>query len=423
MSARNVGDGVYQDSYTYTVMDYDYSSNQMVPTGETTSYDVMIDTNTGATLVGNSTDGYMVSVKTDSGQVLTYRVNDSVGKNISDYQYLLTDGFQNSNVSHGLLGSWREDTYGRNGELEPYYAGSTHNQGTQTVVIDGKEYEVCSSDTSDGTSPITQYFDSNNGNIDVDSGGDDTSSAGADLGTSGTETSNSGGEDFSEFGINVILGGSYAHVAELLYVEPLKDSDASVFDDFQGEIKSECSNAIELATSINGALAATGSSAFYSGDTASKQVTNLEKASSNAQAAIDASVEVKSSDVSTIITSYNSSLKTAKELVRKELLVKAADEFNRENGFNPVETKTEKKSCSGYLGGGYTTEKISDNGCYKYVTTEMESILDTETQTWSQEVVTKKFKYIKSEGTISQLEERFNFHSATLPYDKSRIVE
>ena len=56
--------------------------------------------------------------------------------------------------------------------------------------------------------------------------------------------------DINQFGIEAILGGSYPHVAEILYVDYIKTSASDVFDTYSTAIDGSCDNVNELVLSI-----------------------------------------------------------------------------------------------------------------------------------------------------------------------------
>ena len=227
--------------------------------------------------------------------------------------------------------------------------------------------------------------------------------------------------DINQFGIEAILGGSYPHVAEILYVDYIKTSASDVFDTYSTAIDGSCDNVNELVLSIEGTLSSSNSSAFYSGETASGQVTKLKLAGENASKLVTAVDSVKSSDVSGIITSYNDALKEAKELVRRELLEKDAKAYNDSNVV--YETNTTSEMC-GTKYGDETKEEIDSSGHFRIVTkTHYKNVDDGINRGFAKEVTVTKYRYIKAEGTFSDIESRFNFHDVPLPYSLGNVIE
>ncbi len=136
----------YVTEFTHTTTD-EYDGKTY-----TSKMQMIVNPETGATIVGNPNDGFYLSVPDESGNVREYVVMQNqdyneasmkagAAQDIRDLAYLINSDFVNADGGTGALGTYQISSYGPNRELNEISTGGSYGE-TQKMIINGKEVEV-----------------------------------------------------------------------------------------------------------------------------------------------------------------------------------------------------------------------------------------------------------------------------------------
>lgn len=335
----------YVTEFTHTTTDeYDgktYSSKMQM----------IVNPETGASIVGNPNDGFYLSVPDESGNVRKYAVMQNqdyneasmkagAAQDIRDLAYLINSDFVNSGESTGALGSYPVSSYGRNRELSEMTSGVYGE--TKTMIIDGKEVPV-SLFNQESVNNYTNDFDFTKNYKLTDStstppedttGQGTTTSGQTTTGGAGTSTNSyssafAGAEGIFQQGLNgqatadfPWISTEYADAFRTKFIEEGTFSGMYTYEQFRSLIDEAISTANQ---GINLIMSETGSGKKVERVNALKEASQLTEEFQRAKESIDYQTYRDA------IVRYNDNVEQAKVEKTRKILRQACEDYNNSN--------------------------------------------------------------------------------------------
>ncbi len=356
----DLGDGVYVDSYTWHGYDPFYSTPEMkVGTGWSADYQVLINTNTGATVIGNSDDGYIYTGIDSNGTIHTYQITGSQGHNIKEYSDLSMTSAEN------VSGLSNQEN------IMPYYVGMAESGEKTTINIDGKDFEVAiGTNNDDINNLLTQYVDHKK-----EEGQSSKSSTSSSEDTSSSAGGSSGDDTVGTHSVDEIINDKYSQDDDtILYEKKIPISSSTNFNQFENAVIKAASAVCTNQESVEGILSSSNSNAFYSGTSAITNLNSLGEAAVISTAASTCFNSVTPTVTQTILQ-YNDHLVDAKHKVRLNLAKKSADAINRKNiKIGRTKTGVTKDQFTNYRKSEYVDHIYRIDYTYKSCANEWDGI-------------------------------------------------
>lgn len=201
-------------------------------------------------------------------------------------------------------------------------------------------------------------------------------------------------------------------------------------DDYLSKVNENAKQAKEEISEVESILAGTNSKRFYSGETASNNIKNLQTASANMDTLLEKNNAIDKENIINVINQYNEKLKQLKKKCRLKYLQKAADDYNNGRHIKSTqELKVQKDYCS--PAGDYKHSKgfVEYNITYNNETYEDGIAYISYTLT--------KYDYINywlwltgdgpisslGDDNVNKLEKKIKDRLGDLPYDTEKLVD